>query len=69
MNTATRASSRLPLSNPMRKKAAAKTCPIVEEMSVARTAPRRVASSPRKILPPSSGKAGRRLKTARTIFR
>src|SRR5215216_106821 len=69
IKTATRASRMSPLSNPMRKKAAAKTCPMVEEMFVARTAPRRVASSPRKILPPSSGKAGRRLKTARTAFR
>jgi hypothetical protein len=42
----------------MRKKAAAKSCPTLEAISVARSAPRRVASSARKILPPSSGKGG-----------
>jgi hypothetical protein len=49
----------------MRKKTAAKIFPTTEEISVALSAPRRVASSARRILPPSSGKAGRRLKTAR----
>ena len=52
----------------MRKKAAAKNCPTAEETSVARTAPSRVASRPRRTRPPSNGKAGMRLKTTRATL-
>ncbi len=68
MKIATKASRKLPVVNARIKKPMAKNCPTVEATFVALTAPMRVASRPRRMRPPSIGKAGSRLKTASATF-
>lgn len=67
MKIAIKARMMLPPRRPTKKKAA-KPCPTVEAMSVALRRPTRVVRRPLNTLPPSIGKAGIRLNTARATL-
>ena len=68
-NSATARRSGFPAARPPTANRSANALPTLAAICVARTAPTRRASSPRRTRPPSIGKAGSRLKPARKPFR